>query len=57
MDCCARYISVAESFEDVVEQTGNVFVRGRDDVDPGCENDCGGCEAVFNCRDGNFRSF
>ena len=57
MDCGSRGISVAEGFDDVVEQAGDAFVGEGDDVDPSCEDDGGCCEAVLDCRDGNFCSF
>jgi len=57
VDCCARCFAVAEGFEDAVEQPGNVFVGRGNDIDSGCEDDGCGCETVFDCGDGNFRSF
>jgi len=57
VDCGSRGISVAEGFDDVVEQAGDAFVGEGDDVDPSCEDDGGCCEAVLDCRDGNFCSF
>ena len=57
MDCCARRISVAEGIDNAVEQAGNILVGGGNDIDSCCEDDGGGCEAVCDCGDGNFRSF